>query len=105
MTETNISKEQPHQINQLTSINTTPLLEEHNQPSNTNPLEVIHSAEAIGILRNLIHENTLLLPIRKLRRSLRKSALLKDSLSLNLKVFHLDKLMLNRNLAHPRQSL
>lgn len=88
----------------LTGINTTPLLKEHNQPSSSNPLKVIHRPDAVGVLRNLIHKHILALLLRQLRRRLSKRAFLKHSLGLDLQILDLNQFMLNGDLAHPSQS-
>lgn len=83
-----------HRVDRHTGINSTPLLEEHHQPGGANPLEVVHGGEAVGILRPLVLQDSLF-------RRVGEGSLLKQGFGFDLEIFHLDKIMFDRQFPHP----
>lgn len=71
------------------SVNARPLLEEHNEPSSADSLEVVHRLEAHDVLSNLLHESVLVL-LGKMREIPGENLLLENSLGLDLEVLNLD---------------
>lgn len=88
----------------LTCIDSTPLLEKHDEETSQDSLNVILGVEAAGILGKLLNKGALLLG-RQVGEVSCKDASLKDTLGLDLEELDLDKLVVLGQLSHPSHGL
>jgi hypothetical protein len=81
-------------------IDSTPLLPEHDHPSDADALEVVLGPEAHDVLRELLSETTVAL-LSELREVAHESLLFEECLGLDLKVLGVDIVMVIGEVAHP----
>ncbi len=87
------------------SVDTRPLLEEHDQPTGCNTLHVILGSEAVGVLGNLDLDEASVVLVGESWISGCKSTLFGKGLGLDLEVLDLNQLVLHWEFSQPSESL